>query len=289
MGLVNGSAATQTAPPFASPASAPQPGDILSPSSLSKYVGCGFQWYARYILKLPDPPTGSLTQGKAVDAAISENFRQKIETKRDLDATGVKAIYNDAWRKMVRGDWERPWGDKDLPTEFREDENPEELRAQGEALTLLYLDEYCPGIDPAGVQVRVEGRIGGVHVKGYIDILDADGTVIDVKTAARTPSEISADYRKQVATYHHLAVDVLRVSGQARVDTLVKTKMPKIVRLECTINDADTRAVLTMYPLAQQAIRRSHFLPNRRSYMCSRKYCAAWRECEKRFGGEVSK
>jgi RecB family exonuclease len=264
-----------------------RPGDMLSPSSLSKYLGCAFAWFARYVLKVPDPPSGSLTQGKAVHAAIGENFRHKVETKRDLDAAAVKALYNDAWYKMVRGDWTTPWGKPELPTEFRDDEMPEDMRREGEALALLYLDQYCPGIEPQAVEMKVEGLISGVHVKGFIDVLDVDGRIIDVKTAAKTPSEIRSDYRMQVACYYRLGGG--QVSGAARIDTLVKTKVPKIARLECTINAADARAVDTLYPLAQQSIRAGHFLPHRGSFLCNRKYCAAWRVCEQEFGGEVGK
>jgi len=81
---------------------------------------------------------------------------------------------------------------------------------------------------------RVSGSINGVGVRGYIDLLDSEGRVIDLKTAARSPSEISSDYRFQVATYRQLLGGI--VTGEARVDTLVKTKTPKLVQLSCTID-----------------------------------------------------
>src|ERR1039458_9638405 len=74
-----------------------EPGDVLSPSGASGYLNCGFKWYGRHILKLPHPPTGALPMGSAVHAAINVNFEQKIETKQDLPAAGVKAVYDEAW------------------------------------------------------------------------------------------------------------------------------------------------------------------------------------------------
>src|ERR1039458_4572621 len=83
-----------------------EPGDVLSPSGASGYLACGFKWFARHVLHLPDPPTGALTMGSAVHAAINANFEQKIETKRDLPPAGVKAVYDEAWSLM----WSREIG-----------------------------------------------------------------------------------------------------------------------------------------------------------------------------------
>src|ERR1019366_7620088 len=55
---------------------------------------------------------------------------------------------------------------------FRDDENPQELAATGEALVVKYMDYLAPTIDPAVVELRVEGEIGGVKVRGWIDLLE---------------------------------------------------------------------------------------------------------------------
>ena len=220
-----------------------EPGDVLSPSSASSYLACGFKWFGRHVLKLPDPPTGALTMGSAVHAAINANFEQKIETKRDLPPIGVKAVYDEAWQLMVKGEYPARYqgGKPSLPTEFRDDEEPGELKKQGEILALKYLDEACPEIEPQAVEFRVAGTINGVRAHGYIDLLDVQGRVIDLKTAARKPSEISSDYRFQVATYRQLLGSI--VTGEARVDTLVKTKTPQLTQMSCTIDQSDVASV----------------------------------------------
>src|ERR1700686_5066146 len=124
--VVNG-AVQLAAPPFP-----PAPGDVLSPSGASQFLGCGFKWFCKHVLKLPDPKTGALLQGSCVHAALAENFQQKLETRVDLPAAGVRAIYAEAWGKMS------------LETEFRDDEEPDTLKVEGEALTLKYMDEKAP-------------------------------------------------------------------------------------------------------------------------------------------------
>jgi len=261
-----------------------RPGDILSPTSGTQYRRCAAQWRFRHIDKLPDPPTGALTQGSAIHAAIGENFRQKVQTGEDLPAAAVQALYRNAWALLVKGEFPSPFGIPKLPAEFADDEDPEQLKAEGEALALKYLDEVCPGMEPAAVELPVSGEIGGVSVRGFIDLLDTSGRVVDLKVVKRSPSEVSADYRFQVATYRKLCP---QACGEARVDSLVKNKAPKIVQQGYTVQACDLNETERMYPLVQQAIRTGLFLPNRSSYMCSRKYCSFWRACQREFGGEV--
>lgn len=261
------------------------PGDVLSPSSASQYLGCSARYLFRKIERLPDPPTGSLTLGSSVHAALSVNFDSKIETKQDLETEGVVALYRQAWELKVKGDFPERYHEKPLPTEFRDDENPSELKAMGESLVRKYMDEAAPSIEPAAVELPVTGNIGGVVVRGYIDILDVQGQIVDIKTAARKPSGISADYLFQVSTYAQLTPGA---TGQARVDTLTKTKTPALVQQTVQIDQSDVDATSKLYPLVQRSIRAGVFTPNRNSHLCSRKYCAFWRACQREFGGKVA-
>ena len=94
-----------------------------------------------------------------------------MDTRGDLPTPGVVALFREAWVN------ERE------QTEFRDEENPQELAATGEALVARYMDHLAPTIDPAVVELKVNGEIGGVKVRGWIDLLDVEGRVIDIKTA----------------------------------------------------------------------------------------------------------
>ena len=148
-------------------------GDVLSPSQVSNIVDCAYRWYAKKVLKLPEPPTANQVLGKAVHAALAANFDQKCETRADLPVVGVVSVFREAWVVLTQG------------LEFRDDEDAHELGKTGEALVAKYMEEAAPKIEPAAVEMRVEGVIAGVSVVGYIDLLDVDGCVIDIKTARR--------------------------------------------------------------------------------------------------------
>ena len=47
----------------------------------------------------------------------------------------------------------------------------------------------------------MSGQIAGVSVQGFIEMLDTEGRIIDVKTAKKKPSIVRPDYRLQVSTY----------------------------------------------------------------------------------------
>jgi len=248
------------------------PGEVLSPSQVSSIMDCAYRWHAKYVLRIPEPPTSQQILGRAVHAALAANFEQKCDTKVDLPVAGVLAIYREAWAIAS----------EDL--EFRDDEDPGEVGKSGEALVTKYVEEAAPEIEPAAVEMRVEGMIAGVRVTGYIDLLDVNGCVIDIKTARARPTSISPMQRFQVATYGHLTP---LAQGTGRIDTLVKTKAPQVIQQTFSISSQEFKAIETLYPEAQALMRGGVHLPNRHSMLCSRRQCAFWRHCEQTWGGEV--
>ena len=254
------------------PVPKPQPGQVLSPTQVRTYLDCSARWWFKYAQGLPEPKTSSLALGSAVHQALEANFREKLETKEDLDTLGVVGLFRQAWQEQA---------DR---TEFRDEEDADEIGRVGEQLVARYMDEAAPYIEPAAVELDVQGEIGGVQVRGIVDLLDVDGRVVDVKTAARKPSGIAPDYAFQLATYRQIAPGA---SGAARLDTLVKTKTVQLVQQSYTVSEQDIRATETLYPLVQEGIRAKLYFPNRRSMMCSRRNCAFWRQCEREFGGMV--
>jgi CRISPR/Cas system-associated exonuclease Cas4 (RecB family) len=235
-------------------------------------MDCQARWWFKYDLRYPDPPTGKFALGRAVHIALAQNFEQKIETYEDLPLPGAAALFRQAWAL------ERE------QTEFRDDEDPAELALCGENLVRKYIDELAPTIEPAAVEMHVEGEIADVLVQGWIDLLDVNGRIIDIKTSARKPGAIAPEHRFQVATYAQLTPGA---TGEARIDTLVKTKASGLLTQRVTITGQDIAATRTLYPLAQRIMRAGEYMPNRLSMSCSRRNCSFWRECEREWGGEV--
>ena len=250
----------------------PDLGMVLSPSQTKTFLTCPARWCYKYLQGLADPPTGALVLGTSVHTAIGANFSQKILTKRDLDPADVRENFRHAWREKVR------------EATLRDDEDPGDLEELGAALVDHYMREAAPAIQPAAVELPVAGEIAGVQVRGFIDLVEADGRIVDLKTAAKRPAGINPGYKFQLTTYDLLCP---QSRGQARLDTLVKTKTVQLIQQSTEIGPSDVRYAEAVYPMVQDAIRDGIFYPRRESNLCSRRNCPFWRECEKEYGGEV--
>jgi len=249
------------------------PGERLSPSQVRTFLECQAKWAFKYQEGLPEPARASLTLGKAVHAALESNFRQKIESGVDLPVGEVTEFFRGTFEAL------RP------TTEFTDEEDPAGLADSGAAALALYHEQVSPSIRPALVEQRLEREIGGVPVTGVIDLVDCEGLIVDFKTAAKKPSNgVSPDHAFQLATYAALSG---QTNARCRVDTLVKTKTPQVIQQEHVVNDSEIRYAGIVYGRVRQSIWDGVFIPNRNSFLCSRKNCAFWRECEREFGGHV--
>jgi putative RecB family exonuclease len=250
-----------------------QLGKVLSPTQVRTFLNCSARWWFKYGLSHPEPKNSALALGSAVHRALEYNFREKVTTHEDLDTLGVVALFLSEWQSLAD------------EVVFREDEDPAALGKVGEQLVTKYMDEAAPWIQPAAVEVAVTGEIGGVPVRGIVDLLDEDGRVVDVKTAARRPSGVAPDYAFQLATYRQITP---AASGEARLDTLVKTKAVQLIQQSYTVSSQDIRATEVVYPLVRDGIASGLYFPNRQSLTCSRRHCTYWQHCEREFGGIVS-
>ena len=248
------------------------PAPVLSPSQVRCFFECPARWWFKYGLQLPERKNSSLALGLAVHQALEVNFREKLETQEDLETTGVVIVFREAWMEQVP------------QTEFALDESQGDLRRVGERLVTKYMDQVAPTVEPAAVELDVQGEIAGVAVRGRVDVLDVEGRLIDFKTASRRPSCVSPDYAFQLATYRQITPGA---SGAVRIDSLVKTQTVQIVQQAYTVEEPDIRATQVLYPMAQKAMGSGMYCPNRQSMLCSQKHCSFWKHCEEEFGGRV--
>jgi len=255
-------AAGQTATPL---------GALLSPSQVRTFLDCSARWWYKYGLGLPDPPGASLVRGKALHRVAEAYFRARI-AGASPEPEDLAEVFEVSWEECCSD------------AVFREDDDVEELKKQTAILARKYLDEVAREIKPAAVETPVSGKIGGVPVRGIVDLIDEEGRIIDLKTAGRKPSGVSPDYRLQLASYRLLAPGA---SGKVRLDTIVATKAPQVVTLAFDIEEKDVRMAEILYPHVREGIREGLFFPNRGSNLCSRRNCPFADACEGDFGGRV--
>lgn len=246
--------------------------EVLSPSSVNRFNSCQVKWFYSKVLKLPEVRGAALALGSAVHDALLGNYRVKLDRGEMLPVSDVVSLFGDFLSDQLE------------QATLTADDDVADLKTCGEMMVSMYMERVAPHVTPAAIEHRVEGLIGDVPVCGFIDLLDVNGRVIDIKTAAKKPSGIPAPYRHQVTTYSMLEPSA---SGVSQVTTLTKTKTVGLVEQTFEVSDADRKLTERLYSISRDQMRNGLYLPNRDSYTCSRTYCSHWERCEAEYGGMV--
>src|SRR5215831_17210056 len=114
----------------------------------------------------------------AIRSALMTNFRYKIESKADIQTEGVVGLFRRAWKQQRTA------------ANFCEDEVPQAIGKTGEALVRIYMHEVSPKIRPAAVERPLYGIISSVCIRAQLDLMDKDGTIIDIRTAQGAPARV---------------------------------------------------------------------------------------------------
>lgn len=84
---------------------------------------------------------------------------------------------------------------------LEEDESEEDLVRQVKAMLRLWIEQVMPAIalEPAAIELRMEGYIGPVRVQGTADVITPDRMIVDLKTTGKKPAGVK-DSHMQLAT-----------------------------------------------------------------------------------------
>lgn len=242
----------------------------LSVTQLKTYMRCPLQYFFRYTCGMRTPPTGGLALGRAVHQAIADNYRQKIETAKDLPFEQVADAFSDHWQREAGY------------TEFEPGEKPGELKDQGVALLRTYQEQVAPNVQPAEVEREflVQTDASELPLNGYIDLIDDQGCIVDHKTAKRSFPQDAAERDIQLTAY---ATAYRALQGEpekgVRLDVMVKNKKPKVQQLEGTRTQADIDRFLRIVEQVDRGIQTGVHYPNE-GYSCGicgyRDVCGEW-------------
>ncbi len=257
----------------------------LSPSTINQYLRCSAQTYFKRTVG-PKAPGIALLYGKSTDEAVNTDMEQKIDSHKDLGSDDLKDAFTSAWDR-----------DKDS-TEFYANDKPEELREIGVKAISVWVDELAPTIQPVSVQeqLKIEFPDFDYDIVQYTDVITDKKTIIDNKTAGRS---ISTDKRTGsliVPPEHRIQLTMYGMGYEANygesplglgLDYSIKNKQPKMQRVSWEPNQDDKQLALNLIVRVADGINKEIFIPNRNAFMCNRRMCGWWSECEANFGGKV--
>ncbi|MCX7618914.1 PD-(D/E)XK nuclease family protein [Tepidiforma sp.] len=244
--------------------------DHLSFSSISTYLRCPRQWAYAYLEGLRRRPTGALIRGEAVDRGAARNLSQKIESRRDLPVGDILETTEDAFRRAV----DREGGPSEVDWEGA---NQARLLDSSIELARIHAYEHAPHIDPAAVQLELKRALpSGREFVGYLDYVQRDGRVGDIKTGSKRMGQEAADRDLQPSAYAYLVGEPIRFEFARLIDTGTRRGE------EIVTTERDAGAITWFEQLASEvdrAIAAEVFPPNPNGWHCSPRYCGFWTRC----------
>lgn len=250
--------------------------DIHKPSfhqsQVDTYLRCGLQFQFRYIDGLKIPPAAALTVGSAVDAAVTHNLKQKIDSNIDLPEQEVMDAYEtDFNRRVELTDWAgtQSGAEKDV----------------GAKLTRLHYREAMPQIDPKLVQWEFNIDTGrGYSVAGTADIIEKDGTIEDTKTSSKSyfPDSVSTKLQPSMYSWAYgqsagIPADRFRFRVLVKPQKIAKEKLQVV---EGIVGKAQHDWLFKTIDHVHKAVQAGIAVPAiSDSWICSKKWCGYWSIC----------
>ena len=246
----------------------------LSYSSVNKYRNCPKSWKFHYIDGIRGDSSEALRLGSFVHK-VFENYLLK---------NGTDPIKNCYTEEVLIDD------EKETSIDFDSGEFCQKIFKNPELPPILQ------GLKPATIEQKfaVEHQmyfdVPGVEIPimGYIDCLTTDNIIVDFKTSKSSWSQARADGELQASFYASALYASGRVAYNEPVNikyiVMVKNKTPKIQVIDTVRTFQDTYTVYNTVSEIWKSIQKEVFYPNASTWMCSSKYCSAWKFCE---GGKI--
>jgi putative RecB family exonuclease len=228
-------------------------GKHLSVTQLKMYLRCPLQYKFRYIDELKIPPSSEITLGKSIHTTLEENYKQKINTRQNLSLEYITDVFSDIWERSIKD------------TFFSEDEKPGKIKDEGIKLVKTYHENIAPNIQPAYVEREFNLPLAGLDytLKGFIDLIDEHGVIIDHKTTKRLMQEnvVVNDLQLTAYAFAYRLLEKRQEKG-LRFDVMVRTKQPKIQQITTTRSEHDINRLFRIIKHVSKAIESELFYPN---------------------------
>ena len=242
--------------------------DHLSSSQITLYLQCGLKYKYQYIDQLPKPfRSSALAFGSALHSALAWLHEQRMQGKN----VSLEMLY-----KIFDADWFTQKVDAKI--RFKDGEQEMGLGMLGKEMLALYLQEPQKKLMGAEVRFNVPlvdpstGESLEMNLEGFLDLVEADGTIVEFKTSAAALSGSDLDGRLQFTAYSYAYEHLNRKPPKGiKIVNFVKAKKPRISVLETQRTKADYIGFIFVAREVLKAIKSGVFPPSP-GYWC--------KECE---------
>jgi putative RecB family exonuclease len=232
--------------------------DHLSYSQINCYMTCPLKYRFHYIDKIePSFVASALTFGSCIHEAVGTFYQSCLEGD-PLSASQVHDVYRQSWETYS----------KEQKIRFFNGDTVETLNAKAKRMLDVFHQSFDPSMQIIGIEEPFEFDLGKriPPLVGYIDAVELapDGTVsiVDLKTASRKYSDNMVHSNVQLTCYS-IGAKVLGFNGNTRfrLDVILKTQNPEVIKYETSRTDADRERFLKLVKSIWLGIKKSVFFP----------------------------
>jgi len=222
----------------------------LSPSSIAAFKECPLAFKFSYVQRLPEPPSAAASKGTLVHKAL-ELLMLRAPAERTREAAFADLVA--AWALL---ETDSEFADLDLAPEAWA-----EFHASAQQLVLRYFDLEDPTqVNPIGLELKLEARLGDLRVRGIIDRLDLDANgelvVTDYKTGSVPGERFESKSLAGVHVYAMLCEQMLgRLPARVQLYYLSRPEAIIAVPTEQTVKGVTMRTNALWSAIAGAAAR----------------------------------
>lgn len=248
-------------------------------SSLSQYLRCPLQYFFQRVIGIPQKTIGSqLVLGGAVHAAL-ETYHIGLQQEQPRSQEQIESAFLAAWQTR----------EEQGVLIFKAGETRSDNQEQGLTLIGRYLQEPPPA-NIVAVEQKLLTPICNSHgefletplmtVADLITRQDGQLVIDEFKTSGKAYSEFEADTTLQATSYVNMAHQVYGEDALFRFTILVKTKTPKVQRLNAVRTESDVGRMGDLIQNIERSIAANIFFPIESPMHCCtcpyRQPCRDW-------------
>jgi putative RecB family exonuclease len=255
--------------------------ESISVSQINLYRTCSLKYRFQYIDELP-------RVGRPAAVVFGRAVHQALEWLHNARKAGDGPGLVDLLR-IFEADWYAQAAEEEL--HFPEGTSAEHFLVKGRELLSAYYHAPAKPVQEAEFFFQVPlanpvtGEVLDVPLRGVIDLIEADGTIVEFKTALKraAPADLPDDVQLTAYSYGYELLFGRPPTTLRRV-TLLRTRTPAIDTQGTGRGPRDYERLFHLGKAVRQGIHAGVFLPNRGCWLC--RDCEYDRDCREWTGND---
>lgn len=250
----------------------------LSHTQLEKHAACPEAYRRAYIERERTPAGLRAATGIAAHQAAEENFRQKIETRRDLPVDDIMDMAAANFEAATADGVHLTRDEQRTGTQRSINEAKDRTIAIAKVLGSKVVKEYQPVL----VEHKVRIPLPGPHdLLAVIDLVDEDDLVVDFKTRGFPGKAEDAHHSQQLTIYDAaFRCETGRAPSGLRLEVLSGDVQIRRNKFTTERTDRDFAVLAARVNAFEAAVQTGVFPPAALgTWLCSPKWCPYWSTC----------